>query len=114
MIGGPSDTLAVAKSAKNAKETAKYTFELGQLICKYGYLDGCGLPAWTVDYDVSKINALTQSVAKIVTDSNYMVLFGDTAMPAAEAGKYLEQVKGVYGCTVDGATFIANLKKDIR
>ncbi|MCR5086495.1 MAG: extracellular solute-binding protein [Lachnospiraceae bacterium] len=114
LIGGPSDTLAVAKSAKNAKETAKYTFELGQLICKYGYLDGCGLPAWTVDYDVSKINALTQSVAKIVTDSNYMVLFGDTAMPAAEAGKYLEQVKGVYGCTVDGATFIANLKKDIR
>jgi ABC-type sugar transport system, periplasmic component len=114
LIGGPSDTLAVAKSAKDAANTAKYTFELGQLICKYGYLDGCGLPAWTVDYDASKVNALTQSVAKIVTDSDYMVLFGDTAMPSDEAGKYLDQVAKVYTKQVDGAGFIKALKEGIR
>lgn len=114
LIGGPSDTLAVAKSAKDAENTAKYTFELGQLICKYGYLDGCGLPAWTVDYDASKVNALTQSVAKIVTDSDYMVLFGDTAMPSDEAGKYLDQVAKVYTKQVDGAGFIKALKEGIR
>ncbi|MBR6020388.1 MAG: extracellular solute-binding protein, partial [Lachnospiraceae bacterium] len=114
LIGGPSDTLAVAKSAKNAEETAKYTFELGQLICKYGYLDGCGLPAWTVDYDASSVNALTQSVAEIVAKSDYMVLFGDTAMPSEEAGKYLDQVALVYGMKVDGNGFIAALKAAIR
>ena len=114
LIGGPSDTLAVAKSAKNAEETAKYTFELGQLICKYGYLDGCGLPAWTVDYDASSVNALTQSVAEIVAKSDYMVLFGDTAMPSTEASKYLDQVALVYGMKVDGAGFIAALKAAIR
>ena len=114
LIGGPSDTLAVAKSAKDAANTAKYTFELGQLICKYGYLDGCGLPAWTVDYDASKVNALTQSVAKIVADSDYMVLFGDTAMPSDEAGKYLDQVAKVYTKQVDGAGFIKALKEGIR
>ena len=114
LIGGPSDTLAVAKSAKDAENTAKYTFELGQLICKYGYLDGCGLPAWTVDYDASKVNALTQSVAKIVADSDYMVLFGDTAMPSDEAGKYLDQVAKVYTKQVDGAGFIKALKEGIR
>ena len=84
------------------------------MICKYGYLDGCGLPAWNVDYDASSVNALTQSVAKIVADSNYMVLFGDTAMPSDEAGKYLEQVALVYTKQVDGAGFIAALKKAIR
>ncbi|MBR7020063.1 MAG: extracellular solute-binding protein [Lachnospiraceae bacterium] len=114
LIGGPSDTLAVAKSAKDAENTAKYTLELGQLICKYGYLDGCGLPAWTVDYNADSVNALTKSVAEIVANSDYMVLFGDTAMPADEAGKYLEQVAKVYGGEVDGAGFIAALKAAIR
>jgi raffinose/stachyose/melibiose transport system substrate-binding protein len=114
LIGGPSDTLAVAKSAKDAENTAKYCLELGQLICKYGYLDGCGLPAWTVDYNADSVNALTKSVAEIVAKSDYMVLFGDTAMPADEAGKYLEQVAKVYGGEVDGAGFIAALKAAIR
>jgi raffinose/stachyose/melibiose transport system substrate-binding protein len=114
LIGGPSDTLAVAKSSKNAERAAKYTFELGQLICKYGYLDGCGLPAWTVDYDASAVNPLTQSVAEIVAKSDYMVLFGDTAMTSEDAAKYLKEVDSVYSCEVDGSKFVSDLKASIR
>ena len=114
LIGGPSDTLAVAKSSKNAETAAKYTFELGQLICKYGYLDGCGLPAWTVDYDASAVNPLTQSVAAIVANSDYMVLFGDTAMTSEDAQKYLKEVDLVYSCQVDGSKFVSDLKASIR
>ncbi len=114
LIGGPSDTLAVAKSSKNAATAAKYTFELGQLICKYGYLDGCGLPAWTVDYDASAVNPLTQSVAEIVAKSDYMVLFGDTAMSSEDAAKYLKEVDSVYSCEVDGSKFVSDLKASIR
>ena len=114
LIGGPSDTLAVAKSSKNAATAAKYTFELGQLICKYGYLDGCGLPAWTVDYDASAVNPLTRSVAEIVAKSDYMVLFGDTAMSSEDAAKYLKEVDSVYSCEVDGSKFVSDLKASIR
>ena len=114
LIGGPSDTLAVAKSSKNAEKAAKYTFELGQLICKYGYLDGCGLPAWTVDYDASAVHPLTQSVAEIVAKSDYMVLFGDTAMTSEDAAKYLKEVDSVYSCEVDGSKFVSDLKASIR
>ncbi len=114
LIGGPSDTLAVAKSSKNAKLAAEFTFNLGKLICKYGYLDGCGLPAWNVDYDESTVNPLTQSVAKIVAASDYMVLFGDTAQNATDAQKYLEYVAKVYTSDIDGAGFIAGLTKAIR
>ena len=114
LIGGPSDTLAVAKSSKNAETAAKYTFELGQLICKYGYLDGCGLPAWTVDYDASSVNPLTQSVAAIVANSDYMVLFGDTAQTSEDAQKYLKEVDLVYSCQVDGSKFVSDLKASIR
>ncbi len=114
LIGGPSDTLAVAASSKNAAAAATYTFELGKRICHYGYLDGCGLPAWTPYGDTSKVNGLTQAVAEICNKANGYVLFGDTAMNADEANTYLDYVAQVYGCKVDGAGFIKGLSKDIR
>jgi len=114
LIGGPSDTLAVAASSPNAAAAADYTFELGKLICHYGYLDGCGLPAWTPYGDTSAVNPLTQAVAEIVQKSDYMVLFGDTAMAADKAQTYLSYVDQVYGCQIDGKGFIEGLAKDIK
>ncbi len=114
LIGGPSDTLAVAASSANADIAAKYCFELGKLICHYGYLDGCGLPAWTPYGDTSAVNALTQDVAVICGNATGYVLFGDTAMNADDANTYLSYVDLVYGCEVDGQGFIEGLSTDIR
>lgn len=114
LIGGPSDTLAVAASSPNAEKAAEYTFELGKLICHYGYLDGCGLPAWTPYGDTSSVNELTQTVADIVANADTMVLFGDTAMDADSANTYLSYVDQVYGCLLDGKQFIEGLSKDIQ
>ena len=114
LIGGPSDTLAVAASSPNAEKAADYAFELGKLICHYGYLDGCGLPAWTPYGDTSSINPLTQTVADIVSKADKFVLFGDTAMNADSANTYLSYVDQVYGCLLDGKQFIDGLAKDIQ
>ncbi len=114
LIGGPSDTLAVAASSPNAEAAAAYAMELGKLICHYGYLDGCGLPAWTPYGDTSQVNGLTQAVAEICANADTYVLFGDTAMPADEAQTYLSYVDQVYGCQIDGAGFIEGLANDIR
>ncbi|MBP5554164.1 MAG: extracellular solute-binding protein [Lachnospiraceae bacterium] len=114
LIGGPSDTLAVAASSEHADVAAKYCFELGKLICHYGYLDGCGLPAWTPYGDTSAVNALTQDVAVICGNATGYVLFGDTAMSADDANTYLSYVDLVYGCEVDGQGFIEGLANDIR
>ena len=114
VIGGPSDTLAVAASSPNAEAAAEYAFELGKLICHYGYLDGCGLPAWTPYGDTSAINPLTQTVAEIVSNADKFVLFGDTAMSADSANTYLSYVDQVYGCLLDGQQFIDGLAKDIQ
>ena len=113
LIGGPSDTLAVAASTSNPELTAQFCIELGKAICHYGYLDGCGLPAWNVDYDASSVNALTQTVAEICANANAYVLFGDTAMSADTANTYLDYVAMVYGCEVNGADFVAGLANDI-
>jgi len=114
LIGGPSDTLAVAASSPNAEKAADYTFELGKLICHYGYLDGCGLPAWTPYGDTSGINPLTQAVSEICAKADSYVLFGDTAMSADDATTYLSYVDQVYGCAVNGTQFIEGLASDIR
>ena len=114
LIGGPSDTLAVAASSPHAEVAARYAMELGKLICHYGYLDGCGLPAWTPYGDTSTINPLTQTVAEICANADSFVLFGDTAMSADDANTYLSYVDQVYGCLVDGNQFIEGLAKDIR
>ncbi len=114
LIGGPSDTLAVAASSEHAAEAAQFTFELGKAICHYGYLDGCGLPAWNVDYDASSVNPLTQAVSQICANADSYVLFGDTAQNADDANTYLSYVDQVYGCAIDGAGFTEGLAKDIR
>ena len=115
LIGGPSDTLAVAASSKNADVAAKYCMELGKLICQYGYLDGCGLPAWDASgYDTSAINDLTKAVSQICANADSYVLFGDTAQAADAANTYLSYVDLVYGCQTDGKGFIEGLAKDIR
>ncbi len=114
LIGGPSDTLAVAASSPNAEVAADYAMELGKLICHYGYLDGCGLPAWTPYGDTSSINPLTQAVSEICANAETYVLFGDTAMNADDANTYLSYVELVYGCQVDGAGFIEGLTNEIR
>lgn len=113
LIGGPSDTLAVAASSENAEAAAQFCAELGKEICHYGYLDGCGLPAWTPSYDTSSINALTNSVADICANASTYVLFGDTAQSADAANTYLSYVDQVYGCGIDGQGFIEGLAADI-
>jgi len=114
LIGGPSDTLAVSASSPNAEKAADYAFELGKLICHYGYLDGCGLPAWTPYGDTSSVNELTKAVAEICSKADTYVLFGDTAMNADSANTYLSYVDQVYGCLLDGKQFIEGLAKDIQ
>jgi raffinose/stachyose/melibiose transport system substrate-binding protein len=114
LIGGPSDTLAVSASSKNAEVAAESAFEIAKGICHYGYLDGNGLPAWTPNYDTSALNPLTQAVAKIVGNSSQMVLFGDTAMSADTANIYLDYVSQIYASAIDGKDFVDGLVKDIK
>jgi raffinose/stachyose/melibiose transport system substrate-binding protein len=116
LIGGPTDGLAVSADSKNAAVASDSAFEIAKNICKYGYLDGNGLPAWTQDPngDYSAINPLTQSVAKIVANSKQLVPFGDNAMPADTANIYLDYVSQIYSSAIDGQGFVDGLVKDIK
>ena len=114
VIGGPSDSLAVAATASDPAFVAQIAFELGKEICHYGYLAGSGLPAWTPDYDTADVKPLVADVAAIVAAADGMVLFGDTAMSADPANIYLDYVSKVYGCAIDGAGFVEGLTSQLQ
>ena len=114
VIGGPSDSLAVAATSSDPAFAAKVAFELGKEICHYGYLAGSGLPAWTPDYDTSAVKPLVAAVADIVAAADGMVLFGDTAMSADPANIYLDYVSKVYGVEIDGNGFIEGLSATLQ
>ncbi|MBR4711244.1 MAG: extracellular solute-binding protein [Clostridia bacterium] len=115
VIGGPSDTLAVAGTSANAELAAQAAFELGRAICHYGFLAGSGLPAWNQDDETkAQVKPLVNAVAEIVANSEGMVLFGDTAMSADPANIYLSFVSQVYGCEIDGAGFVENLTNQLQ
>ena len=115
VIGGPSDTLAVAATSKNPEVAAAAAFELGRAICHYGFLAGSGLPAWNQDEETkAQVKPLVNAVAEIVANADGMVLFGDTAMSADPANIYLDFVSKVYGCEIDGAGFVQGLTEQLQ
>ncbi|QHQ60827.1 extracellular solute-binding protein [Anaerocolumna sedimenticola] len=116
LIGGPSDSLAVSASSKSPEIAAMAAFELAKSVCKYGYLDGNGLPAWTQDPngDYSSVNPLTLSVAEIMNNSKQSVLFGDGIQSADNANIYLDYVSQIYASAIDGKAFVEGLDKDLK
>lgn len=113
LIGGANDSLAVAASSKNAALAAEYAMELSRSICYYGYHDGNGLPAWDLEYDLSKINPLTIAVGEIVKNAKGIVLFGDNFLRADNANTYLDYVSQIYASAIDGKGFAEGLDKDL-
>jgi len=95
-MGGPSDSLMVSSTSQYPKEAAEAMFEIAKGVSHYGYLAGCGLPAWAIDYDDSTVNPLTQEVAKYVANATSFTLWFDTLMEAEDTAVYLENLQQLY------------------
>ena len=114
LIGGGNDALAVSANSKNPEIAAKAAFEIAKGVCKYAYLSGNGLPAWTPDYPTDTLSKLTLSVVDIINNSKASVLFGDCIMTADDANIYLDYVEQAYACVIDGKGFAENLANDLK
>lgn len=95
-MGGAADTLMVASSTKYPDIAAKAAFEISRAVSKYAFLSGAGIPAWTVDYDASNVNPLTQKVAEYAKNATSFTLWFDTLMDAEDAGEYLSLLQELY------------------
>lgn len=95
-MGGGSDSLMVAASTKHPDLAAAAAFEITRGVSKYGFLDGAGVPAWTVDYDASSVPALTKQVADYATGATSFTLWFDTLLESENATEYLDLLQQLY------------------
>ena len=95
-MGGASDTLMASASSENPDLAAAAVFELTKGISHYSYLDGAGIPAWTVDYDASSVNGMTQKIAEYTTSATSFTLWFDTLMASENAGEYISLLQQLY------------------
>lgn len=113
LIGGVSGALSVSASSENAEFAAKFAFELGQLLSKYQYLSNNGSPAWKIDYDDSAVDPISREIAKMVAESDSLVLFGDTIMSQSDLEKYYGTLSILHNNVsgFDGEQFVKRLDR---
>ncbi len=113
-MGGPSDSLMVSATTQYPAEAADAMFELAKGVSHYGYLAGCGLPAWAIDYDDSAVNPLTQEVAKYVANATSFTLWFDTLMEAEDTAVYLESLQQMYLGDITPEEFCATMGDQLK
>ncbi|MBO4325421.1 MAG: extracellular solute-binding protein [Lachnospiraceae bacterium] len=115
LYGGPSEHLCVSASAKNPDEVAEYAFEIAQLLSKYCYLDGCGIPAWSIDYSDDYINPLMKKAAERAANATALVGFGDVVMKSDDTYVYYDMLlRLIEGRVADGKEFIRTIIEQIE
>ncbi len=113
-MGGPSDSLMVAASTQYPEIAAEAMFEIAKGVSHYGYLNGCGLPAWKIDYDDSSVNPITKEVASYVSKATSFTLWFDTLMQAEDAGVYLENLQQLYLGDITPENFVENVAAQLE
>ena len=109
LYGGPQDHLCVSSSAENPEEIAGYAFELAQILSKYCYLDGCGIPTWTVDYSDGNVNPLTRRAAQLTANASAIIGFGDVVMTSADTLIYYDMLGRLISGKCNGAEFVRSI-----
>lgn len=112
-LGGPSEAFAVSSGSEHPQAAAQFSFELGRLMSHYGYLDGCGLPAWEIYGDTSDIEELSLEAAQMNLEATGFVLYGDVAIDDDDFETYYSYMEQIYDGSIDGQGFIEGLEDEL-
>jgi raffinose/stachyose/melibiose transport system substrate-binding protein len=105
-MGGGSDTLMVAATTNHPQLAKQATFQLTRSVSRYAYLDGAGIPAWSIDFDDSLVNPLTRQVADFAATATSFTLWADTLMEADDASVYLTLLQELYLGEIEPEEFV--------
>jgi raffinose/stachyose/melibiose transport system substrate-binding protein len=120
--GGPTDTLCVSASSKNATIAAEYATQLGKLISNYSYYYEISFPTWSIPIENDLLSSdsfdnndnLFKTCVQLGLSADEFVLYGDYAMRANEANIYLTYVTQLCNNSINGIEFVAKLTQEIR
>ena len=107
---GTSAALAVSNSSNQKELAAQYAMELGQLISKYIYLDGAGLPVWKVNYNVTGVDRLSADLVEMAHQGRDFVPYGDNMMASRTLEVYVGLIRKVFDGEITGSVFTASME----
>ena len=102
--------LAVHNGSDQKELAAQYAMELGQLLSKYMYLGGHGLPAWQVNYETSGVNPFYAQIEGIVRYANAFAFTSDSVMDSRILEQYVLLVRRIYNGEISGADYTAAME----
>ena len=108
-VGGAVDTLMINAETKNQDEVAEAAFEIARSVSKYAFLDGAGIPAWEIDYDISSVNDISSKIADYSKNATSFTLWFDTLMEAEDAAEYLTLLQKLYVDEIDAKAFVEGM-----
>ena len=108
-VGGAVDTLMINAETKNQDEVAEATFEIARSVSKYAFLEGAGIPAWAIDYDISSVNDISSKIADYSKNATSFTLWFDTLMEAEDAAEYLTLLQKLYVDEIDAKAFVEGM-----
>ncbi|MBO4323861.1 MAG: extracellular solute-binding protein [Lachnospiraceae bacterium] len=108
---GADKALAVNNGSAQKELAAQYAMELGQLVSMYIYLDGAALPAWTVNYDTTGVDALSaQITGRLRQASDFVISINDGVTDSRTVMKYSELIRKAYNREINGTAFTAAME----
>lgn len=105
-MGGSVDVLMVNANSKNKDLAANAAFEISKYVSKYGYLDGLGIAAWKVDYDVSSLGAITTKLADFVNKGTSFTVWSGSLMEADDYAEYQVLLQNFFVGNMDAQGFV--------
>ena len=108
-VGGAVDTLMVNAKTADKDLSANAAFELARSVSQYAFLDGAGIPAWTIDYDTKMVNPLSAKIADYTKHATSFTLWFDTLMEAEDAAEYLTLLQKLYANEIDAQEFVVGM-----
>lgn len=112
-MGGSVDVLMVNAESKQKDLAANAAFEISKYISKYGYLDGIGIAAWKVDYDVSSLGAITMKLADFVNTGTSFTVWSGSLMEADDYSEYQILLQEFFVGNLDAQGFVNTMDSQL-
>ncbi len=109
LVVNPRDIIVVSNNSQNREIAAEYAAELARLVSCYGYIMGCGFPAWELSgFDTEVPSQMEHfegcfSYAKLTHD---FILQNDVLMGKDNANVYRSCVERLSSLEIDGTEFM--------
>ncbi len=110
-LGGAIDGLMVSNTSKNKEVAAEFVAYITERMAKESFLQGAGIPAWTIDSTGETVDPLVQQIVDLASESEGYVVAWDTFLSGADVSTHLDLVQELFAQTITAEEFAKKMQE---